>query len=64
MRVTGDWCRVGDILESVNGQSMANTDHRAAVRAVKESKGTLIVVGVITGIYLSTNTWMSSCCAL
>lgn len=35
--------RVGDILESVNGQSMANADHREAVRAVKESKGALTV---------------------
>ena len=36
--------RVGDILESVNGQSMANAVHREAVRAVKESKGSLTVV--------------------
>jgi chromosome segregation ATPase len=35
--------KVGDILESVNGQSMANADHREAVRAVKESKGNLTV---------------------
>ena len=32
------------MLESVNGQSMANADHREAVRAVKESKGALTVV--------------------
>ena len=38
--------RVGDILETVNGQSMTNADHREAVRAVKESKGTLSVVGL------------------
>lgn len=36
--------RVGDVLESVNGQSLANADHREAVRAVKESKGALAVV--------------------
>ena len=41
-------CRVGDILESVNGQSMANADHREAVRAVKESKGNLTVVCLVT----------------
>lgn len=35
---------MGDILESVNGQSMANADHREAVRAVKESKETIAVV--------------------
>lgn len=38
--------RVGDILETVNGQSMTNADHREAVRAVKESKGTLSVVSI------------------
>ena len=38
--------RVGDILEGVNGQNMANADHREAVRAVKESKGAVTVVRV------------------
>jgi hypothetical protein len=35
--------KVGDILESVNGQSMTNADHREAVRAVKESRGAIAV---------------------
>ena len=44
--------RVGDILECVNGQSMVNADHREAVRAVKESKGALAVVGPTTYIHV------------
>lgn len=36
--------RTGDILESVNGISLTNADHRDAVRAVKESKGLLNIV--------------------
>ena len=42
---------MGDILESVNGQSMANADHREAVRAVKESRGAITVVGHL-GIHI------------
>lgn len=37
-------CRVGDVLESINGINLTNADHRDAVRAVKETKRTLSVV--------------------
>lgn len=37
-------CRVGDVLESINGINMSNADHRDAVRIVKESKRTLSIV--------------------
>ncbi len=40
--------RVGDIMESVNGISLGNADHREAVRAVKESKGSLSIVSMST----------------
>ncbi len=40
--------RVGDIMESVNGINLGNADHREAVRAVKETKGSLSIVSMTT----------------
>lgn len=35
---------MGDVLESINSQSLKNADHAQAVSAVKESKGLLDIV--------------------
>ena len=37
-------CRVGDVLESINGVNLTNADHRDAVKAVKETKRPLSIV--------------------
>ena len=41
-------CRVGDVLESVNGHSLNNAHHAQAVAVVKESKGLLDIVSIHT----------------
>ena len=41
-------CRVGDVLESVNGHSLNNAHHAQAVAVVKESKGLLDIVSTHT----------------
>ena len=38
-------CRVGDVVESVNGRSLSNVEHKEAVKAVKDfSSGCLNMV--------------------
>ena len=47
-------CRVGDVLESVNGHSLNNAHHAQAVAVVKESKGLLDIVSTHTHTQICT----------
>lgn len=46
-------CRVGDVLESINGVNLTNADHRDAVKAVKETKRPLSIVSTLYSIVVS-----------
>ena len=50
-------CRVGDVLESVNGHSLNNAHHAQAVAVVKESKGLLDIVSIHTHTHTNMHYW-------